>query len=81
MAVSTDIRKYRLLRQLTRPELAARLGKRRATMTRYELGSVATPVSALGKIAEALKDPVRNLLASNGKDDEARPSVKRGPTT
>jgi len=73
MAVSTNIRKYRLQRQLTQAELAARVGKRRVTITRYELGSVDIPVSVLGEIAKALKVPVRKLLESNGKDDAVQP--------
>jgi transcriptional regulator with XRE-family HTH domain len=73
MAVSTNIRKYRLLRQLTQDELAARIGKRRVTITRYELGSVDIPVSVLGEIAKALKVPVRKLFEPNDKDDTAQP--------
>jgi transcriptional regulator with XRE-family HTH domain len=69
MAVSANIRTYRLQRQLTQAELAARVGKRRVTITRYELGNVDIPVSVLGAIAKALKVPVRKLLESNGKDD------------
>ena len=72
MAVSTNIRKYRLERQLTQAQLAARVGKRRVTITRYELGSVDIPVSVLGAIAKALKVPVRQLLESNDTDDAAQ---------
>jgi transcriptional regulator with XRE-family HTH domain len=73
MAVSANIRKYRLQRQLTQAELAARVGKRRVTITRYELGSVDIPVSVLGEIAKALKVPVRKLFDSSGSDDAAQP--------
>jgi transcriptional regulator with XRE-family HTH domain len=72
MAVSTNIRRYRLLRQLTQAELAARVGKRRVTITRYELGSVDIPVSVLGEIAKALKVPIGKLLESNSTDDAAQ---------
>jgi transcriptional regulator with XRE-family HTH domain len=72
MAVSTNIRKYRLARQWTQAQLAARVGKRRVTITRYELGSVDIPVSVLGAIAKALKVPVRQLLESNDTDDAAQ---------
>ena len=73
MSVPANIRKYRLQRQWTQAELAARVGKRRVTITRYELGSVDIPVSVLGEIAKALKVPVRKLLESNGKDDAVQP--------
>jgi transcriptional regulator with XRE-family HTH domain len=72
MAVSANIRKYRLERQLTQAQLAARVGKRRVTITRYELGSVDIPVSVLGAIAKALEIPVRQLLESNDADDAAQ---------
>jgi transcriptional regulator with XRE-family HTH domain len=70
MAVSANIRKYRLQRQLTQ---AARMGKRRVTITRYELGSVDIPVSVLRGIAKALKVPVGKLFESSGTDDTAQP--------
>jgi transcriptional regulator with XRE-family HTH domain len=73
MAVSANIRKYRLQRHLTQAELAARVGKRRVTITRYELGSVDIPVSVLGEIAKALKVPVGTLFESSGTDDAAQP--------
>jgi transcriptional regulator with XRE-family HTH domain len=73
MAVSTDIRKYRLQRQLTQAELAACVGKKRVTITRYELGGVDIPVSVLGEIAKTLKVPVSKLLESGGEDDAAQP--------
>jgi transcriptional regulator with XRE-family HTH domain len=73
MAVSTNIRKYRLKRKLTQAELAARVGKRRVTITRYELGSVDIPVSVLGEIAKALKISVHRFLESHGKDGAAPP--------
>jgi transcriptional regulator with XRE-family HTH domain len=73
MAVSANIRKYRLQRKLTQAELAARVGKRRVTITRHELGSVDIPVSVLGEIAKALKGPVGKLFESVDKDDAAQP--------
>ena len=73
MAVSANIRKYRLQRNLTQAELAARVGKRRVTITRYELGSVDIPLSVLGAIAKALNIPVRKLLEPNSKSDAAQP--------
>jgi transcriptional regulator with XRE-family HTH domain len=71
MAVGTNIRTYRLQRKLTPAEVAARVGKRCVTMTRYELGRVDIPVSTLGVIATAPNIPVRTLLESNGQDDAA----------
>ena len=53
MSVPANIRKYRLQRQWTQAELAARVGKRRVTITRYELGSVDLPVSVLQELARA----------------------------
>jgi transcriptional regulator with XRE-family HTH domain len=73
MAVATNIRTYRLPRKLTQAALAARVGKQRVTITRYELGGVDIPVSVLGEIAKALKVPVRKLLEPNGKHDAAQP--------
>jgi transcriptional regulator with XRE-family HTH domain len=71
MAVSTNIRKFRLQRQLTQAELAARVGKRRVTITRYELGSVDIPLSVLEGIAKALRVPIRKLLEPHGNADTA----------
>jgi transcriptional regulator with XRE-family HTH domain len=74
MSASANIRKYRLQRQWTQAEFAACIGKRRAAITRYELGSVDLPVSVLQEIARALQVPVHQLLESHGEDDGAPPS-------
>jgi transcriptional regulator with XRE-family HTH domain len=76
MSVPANIRKYRLQREWTQAELAARVGKRRVTITRYELGSVDLPVSVLQAIARALQVPVHQLLESHGEDDGAQPSER-----
>jgi transcriptional regulator with XRE-family HTH domain len=73
MAVATNIRTYRLQRKLTQAALAARVGKQRVTITRYELGGIDIPVSMLGEIAKALNVPLRKLLESYDKDDAAQP--------
>jgi DNA-binding XRE family transcriptional regulator len=40
---SDNIRTYRLQRKLTQAALAARVGKQRVTITRYELGGIDFP--------------------------------------
>jgi transcriptional regulator with XRE-family HTH domain len=69
MAVATNMRTYHLQRKLTQAALAARVGKQRVTITRYELGGIDIPVSVLGEIAKALNVPLRKLLESHDKDD------------
>jgi transcriptional regulator with XRE-family HTH domain len=49
------------------------VGKKRVTITRYELGGVDIPLSVLGAIAKALNIPVHKLLEPNGKDGTAQP--------
>ena len=73
MAVATNIRTYRLQRKLTQAALAARVGKQRVTMTRYELGGIDIPVSVLGEIAKALNVPLRKLLGPSSKAGPAQP--------
>ena len=73
MAVRATIRTYRLQRNLVQAALAARMGKQRVTITRYELDGVDIPLSVLRAIGKALKVPVRKLLEPNGKDDIGQP--------
>ncbi len=59
------IAKYRKLREIKARDIAARLGMKEATYTKYERGETAITVDFMSKVAEILNvSPLRFLSAS-----------------
>ena len=72
MTVGQNIRRYGAERDLTQEQLAALIGNKRITITRYELDALDIALNVLVAIAQALKVPPRQLL--NG-DQRVPPPV------
>lgn len=71
-SVGQHIRRYRAERDLTQEQLAALIGNKHGTITRYELDALDIALNVLVAIAQALKVPPRQLL--NG-DQRVPPPV------
>lgn len=63
MAPNNRIREVRQLQGLTQAQLAERIGKTQADVSRIEIPTVAPRPKTLRKIADALHVDVRELLA------------------
>ena len=64
-SVGQHIRRYRAERDLTQEQLAALIGNKHVTITRYELDALDIALNVLVAIAQALKVPPRQLLNGN----------------
>lgn len=60
--ISLKIKEYRKKNKLTQDELAARIGVNRATISKYESGSITPPVDQIVKISQELNAPLIDVL-------------------
>lgn len=60
--VGEQIRLYRKKRNMTVTQLAERIYKSKATVSKYEQGQIAVDIATLYSIAEVLEIPVRDLI-------------------
>lgn len=79
MTVGERIKQKRLEKGMSVDELAAKLGKNRATIYRYESNDIENlPISILGPISEALNVSPTYLM---GYEDEPSPKTKKTKDT
>jgi transcriptional regulator with XRE-family HTH domain len=71
--VARRVRELRLAHLITQEELAARLGVKRESMSRYESGERAISIALLIDIAAALGQPVSGFLPAPARGDEEGP--------
>jgi transcriptional regulator with XRE-family HTH domain len=62
--LGNQIRKYRKANKMTLDELAAKINKSKATLSKYENGSISIDILTLSEIAECLHVSTAHLVAS-----------------